>query len=79
MQTHSEVTRLRERIEAKTAAAYRAIYDPALGTAKHSFITARMENVERCRKELASIVGDERSMQLLCQAMNDAQTSSAQG
>jgi hypothetical protein len=43
MKTHnSEVARMREQIDLEHEAAHRAISAPALGTARHDFINARM-------------------------------------
>jgi hypothetical protein len=58
-QNQSEVARLLELISAEYEAAQRGLNGFACGSAKHEFITARMENVGRLHEELHAIVGDE--------------------
>jgi hypothetical protein len=41
----SEVARMREQIDREREAAHRALHAPALGTAHHAFINARMERM----------------------------------
>jgi hypothetical protein len=55
----SEVARLLEQINEEYEAAQRGLSGFAHGSAKHDFITARMENVGRLHNELQEIVGDE--------------------
>jgi hypothetical protein len=64
----SEVARLLERINAEYEAAQRGLSGFAFGSAKHEFITARMENVGRLHDELHAIVGDE-SIALVAEAL----------
>ena len=37
------------------------------GTARHAFINARMENIDRCRVELIKLVGEEEALRLIVQ------------
>lgn len=55
----SEVARLLEQINEEYEAAQRGMSGFAYGSAKHDFITARMENVGRLHTELQAIVGEE--------------------
>lgn len=52
----SEVARLRRQIELEYEAAQRALTSPAI-TARHDFITQRMENMSRCVSRLVELVG----------------------
>jgi hypothetical protein len=54
----SEVAQLLAQISAEYEAAQRGFSGLALGTARHDFITTRMENMERIHSQLHSIVGD---------------------
>ncbi|MGB8346282.1 MAG: hypothetical protein WCD86_15470 [Ktedonobacteraceae bacterium] len=54
----SEVARLRYQIEQEYRAAELALNGFAAGVARHDFITAKMERVGECRKELAKFVGE---------------------
>lgn len=67
MENKSEVARLRESIRLSYEAAQRALYDPALGTAKHEFITKRMENMQQAHAELQTIIGEEEAIKLVAQ------------
>lgn len=68
----SEVARLLARIDAETVAANRALNDPALGTAQHSFISARMENIQGCHEQLATIIDPAIAAQLVIERMDAA-------
>jgi hypothetical protein len=57
-QQRSEVARLLTQISAEYEAAKRGLSDLALGTARHDFITARMEQVGALHTELHTLVGD---------------------
>ncbi len=54
----SEVARLLAQISAEYESAQRGLTGLAYGTAKHEFITARMENMSQLHSELHEIVGD---------------------
>jgi hypothetical protein len=54
----SEVAQLLQRIEAEYQAAASGLKGLAI-TAKHAFITARMENIQRCQERLIPLVGSE--------------------
>jgi hypothetical protein len=66
----SEVARLLEQISAEYEAAQRGLKGFAYGSAKHDFITARMENVGRLHDELQAIVGDS-AIALVAEALSN--------
>ena len=63
----SEVALLRQRIELELEAVRRAMYGPAVGTARHAFISARMNHVGMCRETLAHHIGSEAATQVVGQ------------
>lgn len=54
----SEVARLLKQIAEEYEAAQRGLTGLAFGTARHDFITARMENMGQLHGQLQSLVGD---------------------
>jgi hypothetical protein len=62
----SEVARLREQIAQEHQAAEWALTGLANGTAKHRFITRRMERIGDHQQRLASLIGEKESMQIVC-------------
>jgi hypothetical protein len=54
----SEVARLLAQISAEYEAAQRGLTGLSLGSSKHEFITARMENMGQLHAELRDLVGD---------------------
>jgi hypothetical protein len=54
----SEVARLLAQISAEYEAAQRGLTGLSLGSSKHEFITARMENMGQLHAELRNLVGD---------------------
>ena len=65
----SEVARLKEQIRREYDAAQQALSGLAVGTAQHSFITARMENVHRAHEQLAALVGPEEAIAIIAQTV----------
>ncbi len=65
----SDVAHIREQIAAEYMAAQWGLTGLAYGTAYHAFITARMENMERNREKLESIVGTERTSILFVETL----------
>ena len=55
----SEIARLLEQISVEYEAAQLGLSGFAYGSAKHEFITARMENMGRLHEKLHAIVGDD--------------------
>jgi hypothetical protein len=66
----SEVARLLAQINAEYEAAQRGLSGIAFGTARHAFITARMENLSRLHTQLQSIVGDA-AIAMIAEELND--------
>lgn len=66
----SEVARLLAQISAEYEAAQRGLSGLAYGASKHSFITARMENIGELHTQLQSIVGDA-AIALVADALNN--------
>lgn len=66
----SEVARLLAQISAEYEAAQRGLSGIAFGTARHAFITARMENLSRLHTQLQSIVGDA-AIAMIAEELND--------
>jgi hypothetical protein len=54
----SEVARILAQISAEYEAAQRGLTGLSLGSSKHEFITARMENMGQLHAELRDLVGD---------------------
>jgi hypothetical protein len=54
----SEVARILAQITQEYEAAQRGLTGLAYGTARHEFITARMENMGQLHSELQALVGD---------------------
>lgn len=72
MQTtnNSEVARLMAQISAEREAMHRGMAGIAEGTAKHRFITARMEQLWSYKDELTAQVGDEgEATAMICRAI----------
>jgi hypothetical protein len=67
--TVSEVAHIREQIAAEYLAAQWGLSGLAYGTAHHTFITVRMENMERNREALADIVGNEQTSVLFVETL----------
>ncbi|HKV59196.1 MAG TPA: hypothetical protein VJO32_12980 [Ktedonobacteraceae bacterium] len=72
MEQGSEVARLMQQIEREYEAAQRGLYGFAAGAAKHSFITARMENIGRCHEQMKELVGEKAAVKALAQALEQA-------
>ena len=69
MTNKSEVARLTAQIESEYQAAHAALYSMAAGTARHDFITARMEHLETARVELVEQIGEQSAMPLIIAAL----------
>jgi hypothetical protein len=61
----SEVVRLLREIEETYTAAKNGLSGLAEGTAKHAFVTAKMERLEEHRVSLTRLVGAQRAMELI--------------
>jgi hypothetical protein len=71
--SQSEVARLLMEIELSYQAAKNGLQGLAEGTAKHEFITAKMERIEQNRVSLIKIVGQEQAMGLFIQALENTE------
>ncbi len=63
----SEVAQLKQQIESELVSMQRGLNGLALGTARHSFIHARMERVSTCQDILAQYLGEHAATQIVCQ------------
>ena len=61
----SEVARIREEIELQLEAMQRVMYGYASGTARHSFIRARMDRIGEYHHKLADRIGEQNADQLV--------------
>ena len=66
----SQIGRLLDTIDAEYQSAQSALTGPPVGTSKHEFITARMENIGAAHKQLVDIVGKDAAGVLLVEQMN---------
>ena len=66
---NSEVARLLAQIDAEYEAAERGLTGLALGTARHDFITARLEQISHTCTRLQALVGDD-VMKLVAQKLD---------
>jgi hypothetical protein len=55
--TQSEVTRLLARIEQEYASARSGLSGLASGTARHAFLTGKMERIQTCYRSLCGLLG----------------------
>lgn len=69
---NSEVARIMRQITQEYEAAQRGLTGLAYGTAQHAFITAKMESMVNMQESLSEIVGSQKAIQLVVQAINDA-------
>ncbi len=65
----SEVTCLLEQIKQQHEAAERGLSGLAQGTARHKFISARMERIGQIHEELQRLVGPEQATQLVTETL----------
>ena len=66
---HSDVARLRQRIAQEYEAATRGLTGLASGTARHSFITRRMEQIGTCHETLKQLVGEQEATRMLAETL----------
>ena len=65
----SEVARLLQRIQQEYDAAQNALTGLAQGSARHEFITAKMENMGHYHEQLAQHVGSQHAAMLVAQQL----------
>ncbi|MGH2494137.1 MAG: hypothetical protein ACRDIV_05475 [Ktedonobacteraceae bacterium] len=68
----SEVARVLEQIELEFQAAQRGLYGLAFGSAKHEFITSKMEQMGKLHEKLQTMVGEEQAVKLLAETLENA-------
>ena len=68
----SEVARVLEQIEMEFQAAQRGLYGLAFGTAKHEFITHKMEQMGKLHEKLQTMVGEQEAVKLLAETLEKA-------
>jgi hypothetical protein len=68
----SEVAHVLEQIELEFQAAQRGLTGLAFGTAKHEFITNKMEQMGRLHEKLQTMVGEEQAVKLLAETLENA-------
>lgn len=64
-----EVARLLRQIELEYEAAQRGLSELAAGTARHDFITARMERIGTCHESLKQLVGEQEASEILTETL----------
>jgi hypothetical protein len=70
--TGSEVARLREKIDCEQRAASWALTGQAIGTARHWFISRRMERIGVYQEQLAALVGEQASLALVIEILESS-------
>jgi hypothetical protein len=68
-ENRSEVARLRQRITEEYEAAMHGLSGLAYGTAKHEFITRRMEQIGSCHETLKQLVGEQEATRMLAETL----------
>jgi hypothetical protein len=68
----SEVARLREKIDCEHQAASWAMSGQAIGTARHWFISRRMEHIGVYQEQLAVLVGEQASMAIVIEILENS-------
>ena len=68
-ENRSEVGRLRQRIAEEYEAAMRGLSGLAYGTAKHKFITKRMEQIGSRHETLKHLVGEQEATRMLAETL----------
>lgn len=65
----SEVAHLLTRIEQEYASARRSLSGLASGTARHAFISGKMERIEICHRALCGLLGESEATRLLMECI----------
>ena len=66
---HSEIARLRQRIAEEYEAAMRGLHGFAYGSAKHHFITRRVEQMGASRETLQHLAGERKAIRMQAQTL----------
>jgi hypothetical protein len=67
----SEVAQLLQRISLEYEAATRGLTGSSAGSAKHSFITAKLEKIGAYHEQLVSVVGEVQATQLVIEQASE--------
>ncbi len=70
--TGSEVARLREKIDCEQRVASWALTGLAIGTARHWFISRRMERIGVYQEQLAALVGEQASLAIVIEILENS-------
>ena len=68
-ENHSEIARLRQRIAEEYEAAMRGLSGFASGSAKHQFITKRMERIGSYHETLQHLVGEQEAARIVAETL----------
>jgi hypothetical protein len=68
-ENHSEIARLRQRIAQEYLAAQRGLTALSLGSAKHTFITARLEQIGTYHEALKHLVGEGEAVRMMTETL----------
>jgi hypothetical protein len=68
-ENHSEIARLQQRIAEEYEAAMRGLTGFASGSAKHQFITRRMEQIGACHETLQHLVGEQEAIRMMAETL----------
>jgi uncharacterized Ntn-hydrolase superfamily protein len=63
--SQSEVAQIKEQMVAEYEAGKRGLEGLAQGTARHQFITQKVENMTYCHRRLIALVGQEQASQII--------------
>jgi hypothetical protein len=66
---HSEIARLRQRIAEEYEAATRGLTGFASGSAKHQFITKRMERIGSYHEPMQHLVGEREATRIVAETL----------
>ena len=68
----SEIVRLSQQFTREFQAAQMAARGLVVGVARHEFITKRMENMEKIRRELAQVMGDQAATEAMVRLLEES-------
>ena len=68
-ENHSEIARLRQRIADEYLAAQRGLTGLSFGSAKHTFITARLEQIGTYHEALKDLVGESEATRIMTETL----------
>jgi len=65
----SEITQLLQLLEQEYASARRSLSGLASGTARHAFISGKMERIETCYRALCGLLGEQEAMRVVAERL----------